>query len=459
MKYLKSLILSLSILFLFNNAFAQIKVVAPDGDVGVDVATPSAKLDINGAIKVADLVNDNVASDGVIRYNGTDFEGYMGGAWNSLTSGGGAATPWTTSGNDVYYSGGAVGIGIAAPERVLHMRASNASLRIDRQSNAPGFILVRWNGAYTNALNSYSVTTPYTSSLGGYFSISDNDGAVVGSGDRRLIIADNGDVSIGSNLSPTQKLHVEGDAYKTSGGTQWSSSSDKRLKKNILRSDYGLEDIMKLNPVSYEYNGLSGTVDGEFHVGVIAQELKEVFPHMVSEYDYYTDDGQEIENVEAQRTFENTYYAVNPSDLQWILVSAMKEQQALIDEKDEQIDELSERLAQLEQAVNTLLEKGTGSSNQSNVTLTQYDLASLEQNRPNPFSGDTKIDYVIPSNAKSSNMRILSPEGKLIKTVEIDHVGEGTLTVSVEDIPSGNYTYQLVVDGFVVETKKMLLSK
>ena len=47
----------------------------------------------------------------------------------------------------------------------------------------------------------------------------------------------------------------------------------------------------------------------------------------------------------------------------------------------------------------------------------------------------------------------------MIKTVNIEHRGEGTLRVNAVDIPSGTYTYDLVVDGRKVGTKKMVLAK
>jgi len=54
------------------------------GYVGIQNHSPSATLDVGGAIRV-----DTVAAtpvDGMIQFNGTDFEGYVGGNWKSLTT-------------------------------------------------------------------------------------------------------------------------------------------------------------------------------------------------------------------------------------------------------------------------------------------------------------------------------------------------------------------------------------
>ena len=57
----------------------------------------------------------------------------------------------------------------------------------------------------------------------------------------------------------------------------WTNASDARLKKNIVDIKYGLTDVLKLQPRSYQMN----SVEGNF-VGFIAQELKEVVPEVVN---------------------------------------------------------------------------------------------------------------------------------------------------------------------------------
>lgn len=57
----------------------------------------------------------------------------------------------------------------------------------------------------------------------------------------------------------------------------WTNASDVRLKKNIVDIKYGLADVLRMQPRSYQMN----SVNGDF-VGFIAQELKEVIPEVVS---------------------------------------------------------------------------------------------------------------------------------------------------------------------------------
>jgi hypothetical protein len=88
------------------------------------------------------------------------------------------------------------------------------------------------------------------------------------------------------------------------------NTSDRRLKKNIKDISYGLADVMKLRPVSYEWiKGSSGT-----KLGLIAQELQEVIGEVV----HVGDDKEKSLGV---------YYA----DLVPVLIKAIQEQQKQID--------------------------------------------------------------------------------------------------------------------------------
>lgn len=51
-------------------------------------------------------------------------------------------------------------------------------------------------------------------------------------------------------------------------------ASDKRLKFSIQTTKYGLEEVLKLNPVSY-------IMDGHEQIGFIAQEVEEIMPEFV----------------------------------------------------------------------------------------------------------------------------------------------------------------------------------
>ena len=60
-------------------------LIRASGGVGIGTTSPDEALDVTGAVKVGNTANTNA---GAIRWNGTDFEGYDGSQWISLTSSG-----------------------------------------------------------------------------------------------------------------------------------------------------------------------------------------------------------------------------------------------------------------------------------------------------------------------------------------------------------------------------------
>jgi len=120
------------------------------------------------------------------------------------------------------------------------------------------------------------------------------------------------------------------DVYATNGTIQ---TSDKRDKQNIKNTTYGLNEILKLNPVSFTWKDKpqSGT-----KLGLIAQDLQKVIPEVVKSEDWVENEqtGQ-FENVQLDRL--GVYY----SDLIPVLIKGMQEQQVII-------EDLKSRISQLE---------------------------------------------------------------------------------------------------------------
>lgn len=82
----------------------------------------------------------------------------------------------------------------------------------------------------------------------------------------------------------------------------------------------------------------------------------------------------------------------------------------------------------------------------------------LEQNYPNPFEATTAIAYNVVSYKRQANIIIVDARGAEIVNHAIHNTGKGLLTVDTGKMrSSGIYTYSLVIDGIVVDTKKMTL--
>jgi endosialidase-like protein len=113
--------------------------------------------------------------------------------------------------------------------------------------------------------------------------------------------------------------------YTTDGTVQ---TSDIRLKSNISNLGYGLNEIMKLRPVTFNWKGKEAEKP---KLGLIAQEVDEVIHEVVNH-------GQDV----------NETLGINYSDLIPVLIKGMQEQQTEIELLKEQNKILLNRVANLE---------------------------------------------------------------------------------------------------------------
>ncbi len=137
-------------------------------------------------------------------------------------------------------------------------------------------------------------------------------------------------------------LEVTGGAYKPGGGS-WIAISDGRLKRDIVPFTDGLQSILRIEPKRFRYVDRLDLPDNDKeHVGVIAQEIRDIAPHMVAEtllfrQEVETADGpaEVIQEGEAFLTYDS-------SSLVYILVNAVQEQQELIESLRLRIEALEE---------------------------------------------------------------------------------------------------------------------
>ena len=114
--------------------------------------------------------------------------------------------------------------------------------------------------------------------------------------------------------------------------------SDKNLKNILGKYTKGLSDILKLQPVEFTYKN---DEKKKVHVGVIAQDLKKVFPESV---------------IEDKQT---GYLNINTDGIFYALLNSVKELNKRNIELEKQNDELEKKLAQLKEIRNKLQnEKG-----------------------------------------------------------------------------------------------------
>ncbi len=118
-----------------------------------------------------------------------------------------------------------------------------------------------------------------------------------------------GDAEIYGNFTVCVSPGVCGYVSSTDGS--WYTSSDISLKKNITDFTGGLDKVLAMRPVGYEFNN-EADANGTSHIGFIAQEMEQILPQIV---------GSNKVGLKS----------ISYANLTPILVQAIKEQQAQID--------------------------------------------------------------------------------------------------------------------------------
>ncbi len=143
-----------------------------------------------------------------------------------------------------------------------------------------------------------------------------------------LILNPGSGVAIGATGAGGYQLWVEGEAWSTAG---WSSTSDRRYKKNIETIESALDTVLRLKGVSYEWEidkyGDKGFTKGK-HYGVVAQEIAKVLPEVVR---------------------KNTTGDLGVSYMEMIpvLIEAVKEQQKMIDMQKQELGRQQKEIEEL----------------------------------------------------------------------------------------------------------------
>jgi Chaperone of endosialidase len=233
------------------------------------------------------------------------------------------------------------------------------------------------------------------------------------------------------------------------------NTSDIREKSNIKDLTYGIEDVMKLRPVSYIWtkNPERGT-----KLGLIAQDLQKVIPEVVRDWERKAD-----EVTGERKIVPSTRLGVMYDDIIPVIISGVQDQQLTIETNTKELDALKKEVAMLKEMIAqaNLSETNNSSNNEiaDGSTSANNERAVLEQNAPNPFKDKTTISYYIPENVKSAVVKIYSLNGDAMKTIQVNGTGKGFVEVNGGSFAAGTYTYQLILDDKTIDTKLMVITK
>lgn len=131
------------------------------------------------------------------------------------------------------------------------------------------------------------------------------------------------------------KIFIYGNGNVVNTGNSYGQLSDIKLKENITEATPKLNDLMQVRIVNFN---LKAEPDLK-QIGVIAQELEEIFPNLIDEHPDHDTEGNAL---------GTTTKSVKMSVFVPILIKAMQEQQAIIESQQSQIDALTARIEALE---------------------------------------------------------------------------------------------------------------
>lgn len=343
-------------------------------------------------------------------------------------------------------SSGNVGVGIEHPSQSLEIKGNfqmqnNQYFVSRRQDGSPHTVFGQdfFNDFVFN-VSSVVSGTPSSTILG-----FGGEGKILdirynsGNGQENFMrVVPNGNIGIGTT-SPAALLHVNG-AIHNAGGL---ITSDKRLKTNISPFNYGLSEVLQISPKFFEYNGKAAIKNNNLQVGIMAQDMQKIVPEVVKEWEYIEHDIENQNKILSQET----YLAVQTDAIQYMLVNAIKEQQAMIKEQESKISDLETLVTKLLDSASKFSVEG---ELQSSVR------SKLYQNIPNPFHGETSIAFSLADNVTSAELIIFDVTGKQIKRIPISERGEGRVNLETSELASGTYNYSLVADGQIISSNKMI---
>lgn len=239
--------------------------------------------------------------------------------------------------------------------------------------------------------------------------------------------------------------------------------SDQMFKTDVEGIESALETLKQLKPHTYK---MKREDYPQFHFsdrkqyGFIAQEMETIMPELV----YQSQSLEELDSAGNIIHPSFSYKSLNYNPLIPVAIQAINELNAQLQQKDSVISSMQEQISQIlsnmESCCNTnhsmQQHDQPAQSGAINVDLKDRQSIVLEQNVPNPFAEETAINYFLPENISKAQILFYNAQGKLIQSVDLVQKGKGTLNVFASDLTNGIYTYTLIADGKIIETKKMV---
>jgi hypothetical protein len=406
--------------------------VTNKGIVGIGNAAPVFKLDVkNGSINTDSVYR--IAGDVALseKGNANTWVGLMSGFNNVAGNNNTAAGFFSLYHDSTGFNNAACG-----------NNSLNNNLTGSNNTGIGDFsVFLNSTGSYNTGLRSFAYFT--ASNLDNTTCVGEGAGGVVNASDR---------IEIGNTSVSVIAGHVG-----------FSTFSDARIKDNVKEDVPGLAFISKLRPVTYNLNihrenqmVYKGTdkdktdwktkydIEKIKMTGFLAQDVEKAAKET----------GYDFSGVQKPAN-PDELYSLRYSDFVMPLVKAVQELNEELKSEVGSLKSENEKLTQrIEKLETMLLTKENSLPLNPSITSS----SSLEQNTPNPFSDNTVIRFYVPQNAKSAVVKIYALDGSELKIISVSTKGIGQTEISGKTLSAGTYTYMLLVDGKVVDTKQMVLT-
>ena len=356
---------------IFRNGTTERMRIDSSGNVGIGTSSPTAPLTVSGA---TDLAWSASTSKLQISRSGSvaRIQNYESGSVSPL------ALQW---------EGGNVGIGTSSPIYRLHTSgAGTERVLVESTNNESSGIFFRvlsggtqvGNGTITTQNNGdmrfFTGTSSESEKMritsGGFLKASNNGTYLNAAGSYHefnnnvnstasLVVRNTATLPAGQDIYFTASPNNTSQAFfYCEDGTQgkfvvWSNGdvdsrtnsyggwSDVKLKENIVDATPKLDDLLKVKVKNYNFIG-----DDKKQIGVVAQELEEIFPSLINESPDF--EQQEVVDEEGNVTTQRVDLGTTTKSVKYsvfvpMLIKAMQEQQEIINDLKARIETLENK--------------------------------------------------------------------------------------------------------------------
>jgi hypothetical protein len=272
------------------------------GNLGVGTTSPGARLEISGSGNQNLIVNSTSSSSYMQFANSGGITGYIGSS-GGINSGGGNNALGLRSQNEMVFATG----GSTERARIT----SGGDLLVGTTSSPARLTVLSTSASATNAYIESNAAN-YTGA--GIYSV------LTGSGNNNTTAA----LFTGYNITNGDVFRVYGNGNVVNTNNSYGAISDAKLKDNIIDATPKLEKLNQVRIVNFNMIGSE-----QKQLGVIAQELEQVFPGMVDETPDRDQEGNDLGT-----TTKSVKYSVFVP----MLIKAIQEQQAIIEQLKARLD-------------------------------------------------------------------------------------------------------------------------